>query len=104
LTADVATIATTGALWLAIEIIDYLFHAAARKEPAFNEQVAVVVFALSILGPLGANLAHLLNQRPPLARRGACYGRAAFRRSPGSLAMVAAMRRASSQVRRCAAE
>jgi hypothetical protein len=61
----VAAIAT-GALWLAVEIIDYLstqlpvkgrllMSGANLKEP-----VAAIVFALSIMGPLGASLAHLL--------------------------------------------
>lgn len=57
----------TGALWFAIWIIeelstllpakDHLLMSAGAK---FDEQVAAIVFALSILGPLGATLAHLL--------------------------------------------
>jgi Patatin-like phospholipase len=62
----VAAIAT-GALWLAIEIIDYLStllpakrHLLLLAGEKLDERVAAIVFALSILGPLGANLAHLL--------------------------------------------
>jgi hypothetical protein len=62
----VAAIAT-GALWLAIWIIDYLSTLLPAKSQLLlsageklDERVAAIVFALSILGPLGANLAHLL--------------------------------------------
>lgn len=62
----VAAIAT-GALWLAIGIIDYLStllpakrHLLLLAGEKLDERVAAIVFALSILGPLGANLAHLL--------------------------------------------
>ena len=54
----------TGALWLAITIIDYLSTPLMPVEkqllmPLF-ESVGAIVLTLSILGPLGATLAHLL--------------------------------------------
>jgi Patatin-like phospholipase len=67
LTWVIVAATATGALWLAIEIIDYFSTLLPAKKQLlksagenFNEQVAAVVFALGILGPLGANLAHLL--------------------------------------------
>jgi hypothetical protein len=65
----------TGALWLAVTIIDDLSALLPAKGhllmseklgelmsrgEKLDEQVAAIVFALSILGPLGAALAHLL--------------------------------------------
>jgi predicted acylesterase/phospholipase RssA len=57
----------TAALWLAIWIIDALStwlpdqdRLLMSAENKLDVKVAAVVFALSILGPLGANLAHLL--------------------------------------------
>jgi hypothetical protein len=56
----------TGALWLAIAIIDYLSTLLPAKADLLMsagvnlEPVAAIVFALSILGPLCATLAHLL--------------------------------------------
>jgi hypothetical protein len=62
----VAAIAT-GALWLAVEIIDYLSTLLPAKGQLLmsaganlDESVAAIIFALSILGPFGASLAHLL--------------------------------------------
>ncbi len=67
LTWVVVVAIATGALWLALWIIDELStqlpaqgHLLMSAGAKLNEQVAAVVFALSILGPLGANLAHLL--------------------------------------------
>jgi|RhiMetdeSRZDD1v2_1073273.scaffolds.fasta_scaffold42380_3 hypothetical protein len=56
----------TGALWLAIRIMDYLSTLLPVKDQllmsagAKLEPVAAIVFTLSILGPLGATLSHLL--------------------------------------------
>src|SRR5262249_41066946 len=56
----------TGALWLAITIIDHLSTLIPEKDHLLMsggstfESVAASVLALSILGPLGATLAHLL--------------------------------------------
>ncbi len=57
LTWVIVSAVATGALWLVIAIIEYL----SKQLPAVNSgQTTAIVFALSILGPLGANLAHLL--------------------------------------------
>jgi hypothetical protein len=62
----VAAVATA-ALWLAIAIIDHLSTLLPEKDhlllsagQTLTKPVAAIVFALSILGVLGANLAHLL--------------------------------------------
>jgi hypothetical protein len=62
----VAAIAT-GALWLAVGVIDYVStllpakgHLLMSAGAKLDESVAAIVFALSIIGPLGASLAHLL--------------------------------------------
>jgi hypothetical protein len=56
----------TGALWLAIMIMDYLSTLLPAKDQLLMsagtklKPVAAIVFTLSILGPLGATLSHLL--------------------------------------------
>jgi Patatin-like phospholipase len=67
LTWVIVVAVATGALWFAIWVIEELStllpaksHLLMSAGAALNEQVAAVVFALSILGPLGATLAHLL--------------------------------------------
>jgi hypothetical protein len=55
----VAAIAT-GALWLAIEIIDYLSCVLLPEGATPGDRTTAIGYALAILGPLGANLAHLL--------------------------------------------
>ena len=70
LTWVVVVAIATGALWFAIWVIDELSillpaksHLLMSAGATFDKQVAAVVFALSILGPLGATLAHLLCRR-----------------------------------------
>jgi patatin-like phospholipase len=70
LTWVIVSVIATGALWLAIRIMDYLSTLLSTLLPvnaqllmsggAKLESVAAIVFTLSILGPLGATLAHLL--------------------------------------------
>jgi hypothetical protein len=51
---------STGALWLVIEIIDYLSSAMLSAGTEQSDRTTAIVYGLSILGPLGANLAHIL--------------------------------------------
>ena len=55
----VAAVAT-GALWLVIEIINYLSLVLLSAGATPSDRATAIGYALAILGPLGANLAHLL--------------------------------------------
>jgi hypothetical protein len=55
----VAAIAT-GALWLAIDVIGRLSRALLSEGAEPSARTTAIIYALAILGPLGANLAHVL--------------------------------------------